>query len=235
MDFPAAVPAHPTTATEFFFLEACGNEGRRWRSELESHENNRLRADLSQALRLLRAHQLHEGRELLASVELDLRAKVSGLPSIGHFLWRYVFSTKAYLQYLSDDFKAARASLEQADDEIRTILELNHYLLPLAIHCTDFIIQQARIARREGKWTEVKRYIDNLEQIATGESPYCVLRTGKPIRLADLEAFFDALPLSKEQRDRAYLFLQGDLSATERIVRISERIFTLPDMVIPYP
>jgi|GEM_PF-3975175 len=235
MEFAAADPFHSTAVTEFFFLEACGDKGRRWCAEIEDGENSRLRADLSQALRLFRTHRLHEGWALLASVEFRLRGKAASSPSIGHFLWRYLFSAKAYLQYLSDDLEAARASLLQAADEIRIILELDHFLLPLAIHCTDFITQQARIARREGNWTEVKRCIKALEQIATGEAPYCVLRTGEPVRLADLETFFANLPLVAEQRERAHLFLHGTLPATERTVRIAERIFTLPDMVIPYP
>jgi hypothetical protein len=115
------------------------------------------------------------------------------------------------------------------------ILELDRFLLPLAIHCTDFIIQRARLARREGKWLEVKQHLVTLERIAAGELPYCTLCTGEPIRLADLETFFATLPLGEEQRGRARLYLRGDLSATERTARISERIFALPDMVIPYP
>src|SRR5215216_2176947 len=170
MELPAVGPAHSTTATEFFFLEACGNEGKLWRDEFESGENSRLWSDLWKVLRLFRTHRLREGRELLTSVEVQLCKGVSGSPSIVHLLWRYVFSAKAYLQYLSDDFESAKTSLERASEEIRIILELDRFLLPLAIHCTDFIIQQARIARRERNWMEVKRHIATLEQIATGDS-----------------------------------------------------------------
>jgi hypothetical protein len=229
------VSTHSALGNEFFFLEACGDSAKSWREEFEAPENRGLRSSLSQALGLLRTHRLQEGCDYLESVELRLRQSSSCRPSLLHFQCRYFFAAKAYLQYLSDNLEASRRSLDQAGEEIATAIELDRFLLPLAIHCTDFVIQKARIARRERKWIDVKRYIDCLEEMAFGERPFCILHTGEPIRLGDLERFFDSLPLDEKQRRNAHLFLRGDLPTEERTARLSERIYTIPDMVIPYP
>jgi hypothetical protein len=133
------------------------------------------------------------------------------------------------------DLGAALACLAEAEGAIRRLVETQRFLLPLAIHCTDFIIQRARVARRAGEWTEVRRQLGILRAVSEGSLPYCLLSTGHGVGLGDIETYFASLPLDEGERARAARFLRGDLSPAEMTDRIAERIFALPDLVIPYP
>jgi len=235
MDRPGANLDHSNSVTEFFYLPACGEEARRWLAEFENPGNLELRLALSQALRHLRAQQISAGATLLVEIESRLRTRESRSESVDRFLWRYFFSARAYLEYLQGNLKSALSSLADADEGIRWLIGREGFLLPLAVHCTDFIIQRARVARRAGDWEGVRRHLRTLRSVCEGTQPYCVLGPGLSVGQHDLERFFAALDLDDRQKIQTERFLQGDLSAEETTARIAERIFALPDMVIPYP
>ncbi len=235
MDRPGANLDLSNSVNEFFYLSACGEEARRWIAEFEGPANLELRLDLLQTLRHLRAQHISAGATLLADIESRLSTREPGSESVDRFLWRYFFAARAYLEYLQGDLEAALSSLADADEGIRWIISREGFLLPLAIHCTDFIIQRARIARRAGDWGGVQRHLRSLRSVCEGTQPYCVLGPGRSVGQHDLKRFFAALDLDDRQKVQAESFLQGNLSAVEMTARIAERIFALPDMVIPYP
>ncbi|MEA2602767.1 MAG: hypothetical protein QOF89_3759 [Acidobacteriota bacterium] len=223
------------TRNEFYFITACGEEARHWMAEFCDADNIELRLIIADALRRLRRHELAVGLELLGSVDRRLHSKVFGFASVESLLWRFEYAARAYADYLTGNLESAKANLLSAHREIARIIGLHEFLIPLAIHCTDFIIQRARIARRERSWAEARQYIDTLEKIFVSCHPFCVLGSGRPILLSDIQEFLGSLPLDEEQRARTRLFLGEDSPVCERIEQLEERIFALPDMVIPYP
>ena len=91
------------------------------------------------------------------------------------------------------------------------------------------------MARRENRWREASQHIRAIHEIFSGVRPLCVLDSGRAIGMPDIREFFAALPLDEEQRAQAHRFMGDHISVAERIAYLEEMIFTLPDVVIPYP
>lgn len=223
------------TEQDYGFLVHCGEEARRWLAELREERTLEVLNRVSTALAALKQFDVKTGAELLAGVERDIRARTARFPSINHLLERYRVSTLAYLYYLEGDLERAKADLLRAHDEVRTIIGLNGFLLPMAIQCADFVIQRARVARREKQWKEAERHIRTIHDIFSGLRPLCVLDSGRAIGLPDIREFFAALPLDEEQRAQADKFMGSHIPVAKRVAYLEEMIFTLPDFVIPYP
>jgi hypothetical protein len=223
------------TEQDYGFLEHCGEEARRWLAELREGGPLEILNRIATALAALKQFDLKTAAGLLDSAERDIRARTSRFPSLDHLLERYQVSTRAYLCYLEGDLGKARADLLKAHDEVRTIIGLNEFLLPLAIQCADFVIQGARVARREKKWKEAEAHIRAIHDIFTGVRPLCVLDSGRAIRLPDLREYFAALPLDDEQQAQAHRFVGDHIPVADRVAYLEEMVFTLPDVVIPYP
>ncbi|HEY6323911.1 MAG TPA: hypothetical protein VJA16_20395 [Thermoanaerobaculia bacterium] len=220
---------------EFFFLPACGPAGRGWLHELCDEPCLRLRLDLAVAMLMLREFDLEAGRRLLASIDGRLRAEPTGISRVSRYLRRWHDSTLAYLHYLEDDLASADTALRRSQDQVEALLDDHAFLLPMAIHCTDFVIQRARMARRRGHWTEAKAQVRLLGSILTGTHPYCVLGSGRQVAVADLRAFFASLPLDETARLAAASYVGDGAAAEARLEQIAAQIFALPDVVIPYP
>jgi hypothetical protein len=226
------------TEQDYGIFEHCGEEARLWLAELRKEGTLEILNRIAAALAALRRFEVRTGAGLLDSAEADIRARRAGktrFPSIDHLLERYRVSTRAYLSYLEGDLGRARAELSRAHDEVRTILGLDGFLLPLAIQCADFVIQSARVARREKRWREAQQHVRTIHEIFSGLSPLCVLDSGKAVGLPDIRAFFAALPLNEEQREQAHRFMGDHIPVARRVEYLEEVIFTLPDLVIPYP
>lgn len=223
------------TDQDYGFLDHCGREAREWLAELRQEETLRIMSRTATALEALKRYDVKTGRELLTAVEGDLQARTAGLPSITHLLERYRVSARAYLCYLDGDLEQAKADLLQAHEEVRTIIGLHEFLLPIAIQCVDFVIQRARVARREKQWQEAAGLIRIVHEIFSGLRPLCVLPSGRAVGLPGLRAFFASLPLSEEQRAQADRLMGAHIPVAQRIEYLEEMIFTLPDVVIPYP
>jgi len=220
---------------ELFFLPACGPEGSAWLHELCGEPSLRLRLDLSTAMGMLREFDLEGGRRLLASIDGRLGAGPGSVSAVAGYLRRWHDSTLAYLHYLEDDFAAADTALHRAQGQVEALLDRHPFLLPMAVHCTDFVIQRARMARRRGRWADAKAQLRLLGSILAGTQSYCVLASGRPVALADLRAFFASLPLDEPGRLAAAAYLGDGATAAARVEQIAARIFALPDVVIPYP
>jgi len=105
----------------------------------------------------------------------------------------------------------------------------------MAIQCADFVIQRARVARRENQWREAERHIRRIHEIFSGLRPLCVLDSGRAIGVSEIREFFSKLPLDEEQRLQADRFVGAHIPVATRVEYLEEMIFTLPDVVIPYP
>jgi hypothetical protein len=216
-------------------LNLCGNEARRWLKEFQRAENFQWATCVFQAMVLFRRHENGGAVELLKSVDAALAVCRAEFPSIVLLLRRWHHSAMAYFYYLEGDLEAAKAALLAAHETVSKLLSLHSFLIPIATHCIDFRIQLARIARRENRWAEVKRHINTVRLIYSDRHPFCVLESGKPIRISDLREFYLSLPLSDEQKENVRFALEEDYPHHDWIDRLEENIFALPDFVIPYP
>jgi hypothetical protein len=223
------------TDHDYGFLRHCGSEACHWLAELREAGTLEIMNRTSTALEALKRYDVKTGFELLAAVEGDIRARAAGFPSINHLLERYRVSARAYWYYLNGDLENAKRDLLSAHEEVRTLIGLNGFLLPLAIQCADFVIQRARVARRERQWKEAEHHVRTIHEIFSGLRPLCVLDSGRAVGLADIREFFAALPLDKEQRSHADRYLGDHIPVAVRVEYLEETIFTLPDLVIPYP
>jgi len=226
------------TEQDYGIFEHCGEEARFWLAELREEGTLEILNRIATALEALKRFDVQTGADLLGSAEADIQARwgrETRFPSIDHLLERYRVSTRAYLSYLEGNLARARVELSKAHDEVRTILGLDGFLLPLAIQCADFVIQGARIARRENRWREAGQHIRAIHEIFSGARPLCVLDSGRAVGLPDIREFFAALPLGEEQRAQAHRFVGDHIPVADRIAYLEEVIFTLPDLVIPYP
>ncbi len=216
-------------------LSLCSEEAAEWLREFRETESYGLATNVFRAMVLFRQHKVEEAGALLDGVRDGLAAQRARFPSIVCLLRRWLLSARAYQRYLDDDLEAARRALAEARDEIRTAIEMHPFLIPVATHCIDFEIQLARLARRENRWLEVKRHLDLVRKIYADERPFCVLTSGRPIRISDLRAFYRSLPLDDKQQQDLRSALDPDYPHWEWIDRLEENVFTLPDLVIPYP
>jgi hypothetical protein len=216
-------------------LSLHSDEARRWLAEFQREETFRWATNAFQAMVLFRRHEVDRALQLLSSVDEGLRTSTFESSSIRHLLRRWHLSAMAYYHYLNDDLENAKRALLAARDEVRRVLSLHPFLIPIATHCIDFRIQLARIARRENRWTEVRRHIQTLRRIYADQHPFCVLESGRPIRLSDLREFYLSLPLSEKQREDVRFALDTSYPHQDWIDRLEENIYALPDFVIPYP
>ena len=235
MKKPTASELISLTEQDYGYLKYCGEEAGRWLAEFQEPGTLEILNRISLALAGLRLYDLKSGFELLDAAERDVRARAFRFPSIFHLVERYRVSTRAYLRYLNGELDGAKLDLSSAHEEIRTLIGLDGFLLPMAIQCADFVIQRARVARRENQWREAERHIRRIHEIFSGLRPLCVLDSGRAIGVSEIREFFSKLPLDEEQRLQADRFVGAHIPVATRVEYLEEMIFTLPDVVIPYP
>ena len=152
-----------------------------------------------------------------------------------HLVRRWYLSARAYEYYLGNDLSGARASMAGARKANLVALNLSEYLMPFATQTFDYLLQTARIARRENLWPEVKERLQRVQRMLVSEEPLCVLENGRRIYLASIAAFFDRLPLDPEEKRHRIDLMTDQESNTVAWERVAEQVYTLPDFVIPYP
>jgi hypothetical protein len=214
---------------ELGYLKLCGEEAGRWLAELNTRKCSEIRQTVRRALKIMQRGDLEQGAAMLDTADAALRTLSARFPSVPRFIRRQFLSILAYFHYRSGRLEEARGDLDEAHREVRWLAESHPFLLPAAIQCIDIYTQSARIARHENRWREVERYLGILGEIYRDQRPLCVFSTGRPVRLSDVRRFFDSLNLA----DRSVV---GPWEPSpDLIMHLEENIFTLPDMVIPYP
>jgi hypothetical protein len=219
--------------TSFGYLKSCGNEAAQWLAHFES-AGAHLAAELSRALVSLQKHDIQGGSLLLDSLQRDLDFLSYEHPSIAHVLRRWYFTAEAYRRYLHEDFDGARQALGRAREEILHVLMAHPFMIPMAVHCTDFRIQAARIARRQNRWLEVRNWMEEIRQTYADQHPFCVLTTGEKVCMSTVRSFYRTLDLDEEERRNAQFALDERFPHREWIDRLEESIFVLTDFVISY-
>lgn len=211
-----------------------GDEGREWLRLYRQPDLLALEQLGSDALQALRLGQLAEGRRLLAELEAGLAAQAELPASIRHVHDRWYYGVLAYYEYAAGRPREAERCLEAAYAAVCATIGEAPFLILLANHCQEFRLHQARIARSRHSWPEVKRYVLEAERMIGGAAPLCVLADGREIRLADMQAFCEALPRPADTPP--YLAELFDLDRHRRMFQgFVETIYMVPGHVLAYP
>jgi len=219
----------------YYFIARSGDAGQRWVQVFKDHHGHELTALVDRGLNLLRHRRLEEGRVLLRESAERLEAlRVSATVSVVRVLERRLHSGLAYECYLDEDFDGAERNFEIAHQAIRTAIEELPCLVVIALHCYDFRLQRARIARNQARWVVMRSHVAASRAMLENRCPLCVLDNGRSIFVETVDSFHRAIePRDAEERAA----LEGLLD-TERRRRLLEHTvkdnYALPGVVIPY-
>lgn len=154
----------------------------------------------NRTLQLLREGKLEDGERALQEFTAEVE-KVSCKPdSVRAVLDRYRHGIEGYYFYVRKEFAPAHQSMRLAHDAVARALSTSDCLLMLAVHCQEFCMHQARIARNQHRWPEMQARIAEARAMMWDRLPLCETENGKKIRWSNLQPFFDALaPLTNEE------------------------------------
>lgn len=187
-----------TTAGWLHFAERSGREGRDWAEEYRRHAT---KLDLStRALKHMREGQMDEGGKLLKEFISQVES-VSGEPaSLRAVLDRFRHGIEGYYFYCRGEFEGAEQSMRLAHDAVSRALNGAGWLLLLAVHCQEFCLHRARIARNRRRWPEMQTCISQARAMMCDGLPLCETEAGGKIWWSSFQPFFDALlPLTDEE------------------------------------
>ena len=214
------------------FAARSGEAGRAWTDAYRCHLPLVERSD--QALAYLRRRRFGEA-------EAELRrcaAELAGLPafpsSVRWVVERFFYGSLAYLRYCLGDLDEAEQLLRRADEALVAAIRDAGFLLPLAIHCQELCLHQARIARNGRRWPEMHAHVERARAMVLGRAPLCDLGEGRSIYFADVCRFFRSFSMSpaEEETIRGVVDDGERLRAFDRFVR---RLYRLPGFAIQYP
>lgn len=209
-------------------VERHGEEGRRWMESYRHFEP--LELESSAILDLFRARRNDEAWERLQR----LREEVDGIdlgpdPSLGRIVDRWLFGVEAYAHYCLGDHDAADRSMAQADQAVTAAIGRHRFLACFAIHCQEFRLHRARIARNARLWGRMREHLEVAEEMGESRLPLCVLDDGTELRLAELEDSFRG-PETAEAR----LVLWDPARRRRYHDAFVQQIRLLPDLVLPW-
>jgi hypothetical protein len=215
------------------FAGRSGEVGQAWAAEYRRHFPS---VELSRrALALMHRHQIEEGHATLQEFARALE-ELQGIPSsMRSLMKRWYHGVAGYYFYCIEDFDQAQQSMCLADQAVVDAISESDFLLPLAVHCQEFCLHQARIARNRRRWTEMNRYLNRSRAMMLDLEPLCQTRQGSPIFFSTLGRFYSKLePLSNPERES----IQGLVEEGQRawlFDRFVRRLLKLPGVAIEYP
>jgi hypothetical protein len=180
------------------FAERCGREGRGWAEQYRSHA-----AKLAlggSALQRMREGRVEQGGELLREFICQVEGVCGEPASVRAVLDRYRHGIEGYYFYCRGEFDAAERSMRAAHDAVARALGEAGWLLLLAVHCQEFCMHRARIARNRRRWSEMQSCISQARAMMSDRLPLCETEDGRKIWWSGFEPFFAAqAPLSDEE------------------------------------
>lgn len=180
------------------FAERSGPAGRGWVEEYYHHLNKGDLGDL--ALQRMREGRLEEGGELLRQLIDQVEQVRTGPPSVRAVLDRYRHGIEGYYFYCRKEFEAAERSMNLAHDAVARALDTADWLLLMAVHCQEFRLHQARIARNQHRAAKMQTCIAQARAMMCDRLPLCETEAGKTIWWSNFQPFFLALePLTPEE------------------------------------
>jgi hypothetical protein len=216
-----------------YFAARTGKPGWEWARE---YQHNAGMVELaSQALEHLRRGDLPGGRAALQQFAASM-ACLSGIPvSMQAVMRRWYHGVAAYNFYLTGEFDKADQTMCLAHDAVAQAIKESDFLLVLSVHCQEFSLHQARIARNHRQWPKMWNHIAHARAMMKDEEPLCSFADGSKVFFSTLDNFFQSLePLSIEEK----IAIRGltDRKERERLFdRFVRRLVRLPEFAIAYP
>jgi hypothetical protein len=194
-----ANPNKKQDCTWLHFAERSCPEGREWAEGYWRHFD---KLELgTRALTQLRGGHMDQGdvllREFISQIEGVPAAEPASLRAV---LDRFRHGIEGYYFYCKREYAPAQQSMRLAHDAVARALSTADWLLLLAVHCQEFCMHQARIARNEHRWPAMQARISQARAMMSDRLPLCETEDGKKIWWSSFQPFFDALaPLNDEE------------------------------------
>lgn len=218
------------------FVRLSGGEGRQW---VEDVYTPRIPlSDLSmEALALMRGRRLDEGFALLER----LREAREGLaatdadPALRCVVDRWYYAAMGYYFYRREAFDDADRSMARARESVAGAVGRHRFLVPMAYDCYGFSLHRAQVARNGERWAAMWAHLDEVRGMMEGRLPFCTLEDGTGVRIADIQAFYRALPALGDEERQAVADVLDDAQRIGGIQSRFQELFRIPGTVIPYP
>jgi hypothetical protein len=215
------------------FARRSGEKGQAWVEEYRRYAPTVALSD--RALEQLRWRRFEEGQAILHEFAHALET-LNGTPdSMRRVLDRWYHGVSAYYFYCIEDFDHARQSMLLAHEAVVEAISEADFLLLLAVHCQEFCLHQARIARNRRQWLEMHDHVKRARAMMLDQVPLCERRDGRPVFFSTLGQFFRSIEsLSSDERQS----IRGLVEEDERILlfdRFVRRLYSLPGFAIDYP
>lgn len=221
--------------TWFYFIPYNGNAGRSWYESFLSHGGMEMCLDLELALELARRKGAGESRRILLDTFRRLRGLQRASPdTLALVMKRQYLGVHAYWRYVHGDYLNALRLLDIASAAARGAIERAPFLAVLASSEYEFCLHRARIARNRRRWEEMRSHLRRGRAMIRCEEPLCLLPTGKPLFLHDLDDLHLALtPQSDLDREALRILTDKALREAE-FEHLARGIEMLGTVVTPY-
>jgi hypothetical protein len=215
------------------FAERTGEAGRAWAEAYRLHLPEVALSD--RALVLMRGGEVEQGGMLLKELADQMAATREDQASIRAVLDRWYYGVAGYHFYCLGDFYQAQEAMQLAHAAVKRAISDADWLAMLAVHCQEFCLHQARIARNQRHWPEMLACVDRAHEMILDRVPLCEKEDGEKIWFSSFRQFFARIePLSTEESRIASKILDQDERALlfDQFVR---RMFRFQEVGIEYP
>ncbi|HEX2202863.1 MAG TPA: hypothetical protein VHG91_06185 [Longimicrobium sp.] len=217
-----------------YFARLSGEEAARWVDEV--YRPYFPLSELSQeALLLMRLRRLDEGSERLVRLRAAIDAMEGADPAVRSVVERWYHAALGYYFYCREAFGEADEAMARARDAVADAIGRRPFLVPMAYDCFGFSLHRARIARNGRRWDEMEAHMDEVRGMLRGALPFCVLADGTGVRLADIQAFYRALPPIADEAREAIADVLDDGARRKRASSKFLEMYRIPGVCIPYP
>jgi tetratricopeptide (TPR) repeat protein len=214
------------------FAQRTGEAGTLWAIAYLRHLS---KVELSdKALALMRKGDLEQGKRELEHFATQLANDPAEEVSVRSVLWRWYYGVEGYYLYCTGDFEQARLAMQRAHEAVRSAISSAEWLAMLAIHCQEFCLHQARIARNQRNWPEMHAQIARANSMMRDELPLCDAGAGREIYFRSFERFFSSMsPFSAEEADIVSRIV-GREQRVRSFDQFVRRMLRLPEFAIDY-
>lgn len=216
------------------FVPLEGPAGQRWFIEFQDSGAEELGFEIDRVVNLLRRGQKTNGRRRLLEFrrrQLRLQSRVS--PSIDAFLEESYLGALAYWQYREGDFRAARETIQEAQDAVLRAVEYDRFLLLFLGKILQLIVNEARVERCLCNWDRMWHLIEKTRGITRGHIPYGEFSFGT-ISQADLRAFCQRIVPQNELDQEALQQRLDPNGEVDLYDRLSTSASFSPFVVLPW-
>lgn len=224
---------HSRTYDWLHFAGHAGEAGRAWADAYRRYLP--LVGQSDEALDLMRQGRLEAGHARLRAYTAALDALKTCPSSVRAMLDRFGHGVAGYYHYRQGEYARAEQSMAAAHEAVVEAVSHAGFLTLACVHCKEFRLHLARIARNRRRWREMADHVECARAMTLGQEPLCHTRDGRPVFFASIVSFLYSLEaLDEREREavRPLVDLGQRVLLFERFVRALERE---PDVVIHFP